>query len=163
MTTIACSISLHECLRCSKGCKQAHFYCSQVQRLLKRGIRGARNTFYALQPSWEHALALILARYQQFWSFWSLLTPFSAFDGLDHVVNLDEAESLWRYLILIRTDERGVTINQGRLAFCASPMSAGGNTMHHRNYMQHFIARTPGVLRREQTGTLLSFTSARAS
>ena len=45
----------------------------------------------------------------------------------------------------------------------ASPVSVGGNTTHHRNYMQHFIARTHGVLRRVQTGTLLLFTSARVS
>ena len=65
----------------------------------------------------EHALALIRARYRQFWSCWSFLTPFSAFDGLVHVVNLDEAETLLRLMKLKRSDERGVTINQGRWPF----------------------------------------------
>ena len=110
-------ISLHERLGYSEGCKQAPFYCSSVLVLRKRGVRGAGNTFYTLSPSWEHALALIRARYRQFWSFWHYLTPFSAFDGLVHVVNLDEAETLWRLMKLIRTDERGVTINQGRWPF----------------------------------------------
>ena len=73
---------------------------------------GLVTLFFALPPSSEHALAYIRARYRQFWSVWSFLTPFSAFDGLVHVVNLDEAETLWRLMKLIRTNERGVTINQ---------------------------------------------------
>jgi len=117
ITKLRCSISLHGRLGCSKGYEQARLYCSQVQGLRKRDVRRASNTFYTLPPTWEHALALIRARYRQFWSFWSFWSPFSAFDGLVYVVNLDEAETLWRLMKLIRTDERGVTINQGRWPF----------------------------------------------
>ena len=78
---------------------------------------GLVTPFYALPPSWEHALAYIRARYRHFWSFWSFLTPFAAFDGLVHVVNLYEAETLWRLMKIIRGDERGVIINQGRWPF----------------------------------------------
>ena len=43
-----------------------------------------------------------------------LFDPFSAFDELAEVVNIDRAIAPGRLTMLIQTSERGVTINKGR-------------------------------------------------
>ena len=54
---------------------------------------------------------------RQFWQICSLLTLFSAFGELVHTVNIDEAETLWRHMTLVRTRERAITANNERWAF----------------------------------------------
>ena len=56
---------------------------------------------------------LDIGRFRRFGPFF---TPFSAFDELLEMVNLDEAVAPWRHTILIQAPERGVTINTGLCA-----------------------------------------------
>ena len=57
------------------------------------------------------------------------MTPFSAFGDLIHAENIDDAETVWRHMMLPWIRERAVTVNNERWAF-VHHLQALGVTQH---------------------------------
>ena len=144
---------MHGRLGCPEECKQARrcCYCEKGQR--KRVCHGAGNRWGSFHPSCQHDLRLLRYRYRQIWQFWSFVGPFSAFDVLDEVINIDEVVAPESQSMLIRTRDRGCNNQHRAMCSFASSVCVGGNKTHLGSAMMlYFNARPPWVPRRMQAG-----------
>ena len=113
-----CSLLTHTAIWVAPKDENRHLGgCVIVHGLRVGVVGGADNNFCAFPPSCYQLLESLRARIRQFYQICSLLTHLLDFGELVHVVNIDEAVTLWRHMTLRRTCERVVTANNERWAF----------------------------------------------